>query len=509
MNQLGFPILSLIVFLPLAGAIALLFIDKTRYTAIRSWSLAIALFTLALTLVLPFTYQSSSDVRMQFEEQTTWIPSLGIGYHVAVDGISLFLLPLAALLCVIAILASWKPVGSDEAGRSAVRSYFFWLLMLETGVLGVFTALDLVLFYIFWEAMLVPAYFLIGRWGGPRRAYATTKFFIYTMAGSALMLVGILALGYFSHSLTGTLTFDWEKMRGLALPWPAPLWLFAVFGLAFAVKVPIFPFHTWLPDAYAESPTPVTVLLAGILSKMGVYGFVRFCLPLFPQGVKMAVPWVAILALISILYASLSALGQKDVKRVIAYSSVAHLSLVVLGVFVMNAQTLAGVVIQMVSHGIYVAALFLIVGVLEERRGSRMIADFGGLWKPAPILGVCFMIAMLGAVGLPGLNGFVGEFTILAGVFQNNPWYAAVAALGMILGAWYMLWTFQRVMQGKADAPILRISDVSTRELIPLVPLLVLIFLFGILPNLILGPANSSVAELAGQTARIWLALVP
>jgi NADH-quinone oxidoreductase subunit M len=293
-------------------------------------------------------------------------------------------------------------------------------------------------------------------------------------------------------------SFDWKTLQGLNLAWPAPLWLFAMFGLAFAVKTPLFPFHTWLPDAYGESPTPVTILLAGVLSKMGVYGFLRICLPLFPDAVEVVAPWVAILALIGIVYASLAALSQKDVKLVIAYSSVAHLSLVVLGLFVASEQTLAGAVIQMISHGIYVAALFLIVGMLEARRGSRMIADFGGLWTPAPLLGVCLLIAMLGAIGLPGLNGFVGEFTILAGVFQINPWYAAVATLGVVLGAWYMLWTFQRVMHGKVTDPRNENTpDVQGNELLALAPLLILVFVIGILPNLILGPASESVAALA------------
>jgi NADH-quinone oxidoreductase subunit M len=509
MNQFGFPILSLIVFLPLAGALALLVIGKERRVALRACSLIVALADLGLTIALLATYRLG-QAGMQFVEQMDWIPSLGINYHLGVDGISLFMLPLTALLVVVAIIASWKGVGSDEAARQGVQGYFFWLLLLETGVLGVFSALDLVLFYIFWEAMLVPAYFLIGRWGGARRRYATTKFFIYTMAGSALMLVGILALGYFSYYLRGTLTFDWPALREMTLNWAAPLWLFIVFALAFAVKTPVFPFHTWLPDAYSEAPAPVTILLAGVLSKMGIYGFLRFCLPLFPQGSRAMAPLMAILALVGILYASFAALGQKDLKKVIAYSSVAHLSLVVLAVFVASAQTLAGAVIQMVSHGIYVSALFLIAGALEARRGSRQIDDFGGVWKAAPLLGVCFLIAIFGAVGLPGLNGFVGEFTMLAGVFQFNVWYAAIAALGMVLGAWYMLWTFQRVMQGQVtEARERQVKDLAGAELAALVPLLLLIFVIGIAPNLILTPTSNSVAALAQQTIKVWLALVP
>jgi NADH-quinone oxidoreductase subunit M len=507
MNQLGFPILSAIIFVPLAGALILLAFNKERQGTLRGWALGVALVDLALTIVALATFRAGAD--MQFVENVPWIANLGIGYHLGIDGVSLFMLPLTALLVVIAMLAGWKGVGPDEASRSQVKGFLFWVLMLETGVLGVFSSLDLVLFYIFWEAMLVPAYFLIGRWGGARRAYAATKFFIYTMAGSALMLVGILALGYFNYRSHGAFSFDWVVLREAAKSWVAPAWLFLVFALAFAVKVPLFPFHTWLPDAYGEAPTPVTILLAGVLSKMGVYGFLRFCLPLFPANVAAFAPLLIVLALIGIVYASFAALGQRDVKLVIAYSSVAHLSLVVLGVFVTNAQTLAGAVIQMVSHGIYVAALFLIVGMLEARRGSRQIADFGGLWKPAPLLGVCFLIALFGAAGLPGLAGFVGEFAILAGVFQANLWYAAIAALGLILGAWYMLWTFQRVMQGPAPADAAAIADIRRHELLALIPLLILIFVVGILPNLILTPTGPTTTALASYLpAQVWLALI-
>jgi len=509
MNQLGFPILSLLIFLPLAGAIVALLIGRSRHAALRWWGLAVTLIDLILSIVMLASYRTGEG-GMQLADTFAWIPSLGIRYHVAVDGISLYLVPLTALLFVLAVVLSWRPVGSTPEAQGDVRGYFFWLLMLEAGVLGVFLALDMVLFFVFWEAMLVPAYFLIGRWGGSRRAYATTKFIIYTMAGSAVLLVGILAFGFFSYFANGTLTFDWADLRGLALPWPAPLWLFLMFALAFAVKVPIFPFHTWQPDAYAESPTPVTILLAGLLSKMGVYGFLRFCLPFFPGVLKDATPWIGALAVAGIIYCSLAALGQRDLKRIIAYSSLAHLSLVVLGVFVMNEQSLAGAVIQMASHGIYVAALFIVVGVLEERRGSRMVPDFGGVWKPAPVLGVCFLIATFGAIGLPGLNGFVGEFSILVGVFQSSPWLAGLSALTMVLGAWYMLWTFQRVMQGKTtDARNEAILDVRGRELVALVPLLLLIFLIGILPNLVLTPALSTVAGLAARAPSIWVPLVP
>lgn len=509
MNHMGFPLLTLIVFLPLLGAVITLLMDRRAHRAVRLVALVTALVDLVLTIVLCAAY-IPGEAGMQMVDRAAWVPALGISYHLGVDGFSLFLLPLTALLFVIAVLASWKPVGSEASAREAVRGYFFWLLLLETGVMGVFVALDLVLFYIFWEAMLVPMYFLIGRWGGERRRYAAMKFFIYTMAGSALMLVGILALGYQNFAQNGVWSFDWEVLRGLALSPATALWLFLAFGLAFAVKVPLFPFHTWLPDAYVESPTPVTVLLAGVLSKMGVYGFLRFGLGLLPAGLSAAAPVVAVLALIGIVYASLAALMQRDIKRLIAYSSMAHLSLVVLGAVVANPETLSGVVMQMVSHGIYVAALFLVVGMLEERRGTRSIDAFGGLWKPAPLLGVCFLIAMLSAMGLPGLNGFVGEFTILVGVFQSQPAYAAVGALGLIFGAWYMLWAFQRVMQGSVSRPEnASVPDIQGRELLVLVPLLALIVLLGVFPNIILQPIAATVQAVAAGMSGVGIALLP
>jgi len=441
MNQLGFSVLSVIVFVPLLGAVVVLFLNEERKRSIYWWALAVTLANFALSLALYFQFDKV-EAGYQFVDSFAWVPSLGIQYLVGVDGISLFLVLLTTFLAALAVLAGWGQV------QERTKGFYFWLLMLETGILGVFTSLDLVVFYIFWEAMLVPMYFLIGGWGGERRWYATLKFFLYTMAGSALMLVGILALGAYQYYYRGAWSFDLRAMADLGLPLSAQLWLFGVFALAFLVKVPIFPFHTWLPDAYEQAPNAVMPLLAGVLGKMGVYGFLRFCLPLFPAATGVYRPWISVLAIVGIIYASLAALGQRDVKRLVAYSSVAHLSIIVLGLFALNQQAIQGALIQCVSHGVYIAALFLLIAMLEERRGTRLIEAFGGLWKPMPLLGFFFLLSVLAAIGLPGLNGFVGEFTILVGVFRANWVFAAFAALGMILGAWYMLWTFQRLMQG-------------------------------------------------------------
>ena len=494
MNQLV-SILSAIVFLPLVGAMGVLFLNEGRKKALHGWTLGVTLADLALAVALAVQFDAGEG-GYQFVDSFSWVPSLGIQYLMGVDGISLFLVLLTAFLAPLAMLASWGRV------RERVKGFTFWLLVLETGVLGVFTSLDLVVFYIFWEAMLVPMYFLIGAWGGERRGYATLKFFLYTMAGSALMLVGILALGAYHYYYKGAWSFDLRAMAGLGLPAAAQLWLFGAFALAFAVKVPIFPFHTWLPDAYEQAPNAVMPLLAGVLGKMGVYGFLRFCLPLFPQATASYRPWVSALAIVGILYGSLAALGQRDVKRLVAYSSVAHLSLIVLGLFALNHQAISGALIQCVSHGVYIAALFLLVAMLEERRGTRLIEAFGGLWKPMPLLGFLFLVSVLAAVGLPGLNGFVGEFSILLGVFRANRAFAALAALGMIFGAWYMLWTFQRLMHGEVrHAENAALPDLRGREWALLVPLVVVMFLMGILPNLLFGRMDASVRQFL-QAAR-------
>ncbi len=490
MNELGFPMLSLITFLPLAGALIILFIPREKVGAIKSWAFAVSVADFAISLALYFTFQSDS-AQMQFVEHVPWIESLGISYHLGVDGISLFLVLLTTLLSPIAILSSWTAI------TERVKEYMVFMLLLETGMIGVFVALDLFLFFVFWEATLIPMYFLIGRWGGARRIYAAVKFFLYTFAGSALMLVAILVLYFMNAQATGQPTFDLLQLLQFDVPAAAQTWLFLAFALAFAIKVPLFPFHTWLPDAHVEAPTAGSVILAGVLLKMGAYGFARFCLPLFPDASVTFTPLMSVLAIIGIIYGALVALSQRDVKSLVAYSSVSHLGFVVLGIFAMNAQGVSGGILQMVNHGLSTGALFLLVGMLYERRHTRLIEDFGGLWKQLPLFGIFLLIVTLSSIGLPGLNGFVGEFTILVGTFRANVVYAVFAALGIILGAWYMLNMIRRVMHGPLDKPANRdLKDLSAREIAVLVPIVVLIFLIGVFPNLFFDKMGASVAAL-------------
>jgi NADH-quinone oxidoreductase subunit M len=489
MSQPDFPLLSLIVFLPLAGALVLLvFFKETQRSAIRWWALLVSAVEFVISLWLLFGWQTTGG--MQFVDgPAAWIPELGVNYHLGVDGISLFLVLLTTLLTMLAVLASWGFVAERE------RSYYFWLLLLETGSLGVFLALDTVLFYVFWEAMLLPMYFLIGRWGSERRVYAALKFFLYTMAGSALMLVAIIVLYFAGGSFNLLVLYN-----GPALPPDLQTWLFLAFALAFAIKVPLFPFHTWLPDAHVQAPAAGSVLLAGVLLKMGAYGFLRFCLPLFPEAAVSFAPLLAVLSIIGIIYGALVALSQRDIKSLVAYSSVSHLGLVVLGIFVFNEQGLMGSVLQMINHGLSTGALFLLVGMLYARRHTRLIEDFGGLWKRMPRFGFFLLIATLSSIGLPGLNGFVGEFTILVGTVRAKPLYAVFATSGIVLGAWYMLTLVRRVMHGPLENPDNQeLSDLSTREVLVLVPVTLLIFAIGIFPSLLLARMAPSVADLLDQ----------
>ena len=495
MNQLDFPILSLITFLPLAGVLVILFIPREKAKAINNLAFAVAAVDFVISLALFFTFQSDS-AQMQFMEHVPWIENLGISYHLGVDGISLFLVLLTTLLSPIAILSSWTAI-TDK-----VKEYMIFMLLLETGMIGVFAALDLFLFFVFWEATLIPMYFLIGRWGGSRRIYAALKFFLYTFGGSALMLVAMLVLYFMNARATGQPTFDLLQLQNFDVPAAAQTWLFLAFALGFAIKVPLFPFHTWLPDAHVEAPTAGSVILAGVLLKMGAYGFARFCLPLFPDASATFTPLMSVLAIIGIIYGALMALSQRDVKSLVAYSSVSHLGFVVLGIFTLNAQGVSGGVLQMVNHGLSTGALFLLVSMLYERRHTRLIEDFGGLWKQLPLFGTFLLIVTLSAVGLPGLNGFVGEFTILVGTFRANVVYAVFAALGIILGAWYMLTMFRQVMHGPLDKPANReLKDLTTREIAVLTPIVVLIFLIGVFPNLFLSKMDASVMALLAQVA--------
>ena len=493
---MDFPILSLITFLPLIGALVILFIPREKVQAINNLAFAVAAVDFVISLALFFTFQSD-NAQMQFVEHVPWIESLGVSYHLGVDGISLFLVLLTTLLSPIAILSSWTAI-TDK-----VKEYMVFMLLLEASMIGVFVALDLFLFFVFWEVTLIPMYFLIGGWGGARRIYAAVKFFLYTFGGSALMLIAIMVLYFMNARTTGQPTFDLLQLLKFDVPATAQTWLFLAFALGFAIKVPLFPFHTWLPDAHVEAPTAGSVILAGVLLKMGAYGFARFCLPLFPDASVTFVPLMSILAIIGIVYGALVALSQRDVKSLVAYSSVSHLGFVVLGIFTLNAQGVSGGILQMVNHGLSTGALFLLVGMLYERRHTRLIEDFGGLWKQLPLFGTFLLIVTLSAVGLPGLNGFVGEFTILVGTFRANAVYAVFAALGIILGAWYMLTMFRQVMHGPLDKPANReLKDLSAREIAVLVPIVVLIFLIGIFPNLFLAKINTSVAALLAQMVR-------
>jgi NADH-quinone oxidoreductase subunit M len=479
MNQLGFPLLSLVIFLPLCGAVVTLFLRKN--TAVKWWALIVTVANFIISLPLYFYFQSGT-AEMQFVEHIPWMPALGVSYHLGIDGISLFLVLLTTFLTPLAVLSSWTYI-TDK-----VKEYMIFMLFMET--------------YVFWEATLIPMYFLIGIWGGERRIYAAVKFFLYTLAGSALMLVAIFVLYFMNAQATGQPTFDLLELQKFGVPLAAQTWLFLAFALGFAIKVPLFPFHTWLPDAHVEAPTAGSVILAGVLLKMGAYGFIRFCLPLFPAAFAYFVPLMSILAIIGIIYGSLVAFSQRDVKSLVAYSSVAHLGFVVLGIFALNAQGLSGGILQMINHGLSTGALFLLVGMLYERRHTRLMDDFGGLWKQLPLFGIFLLIVTLSSIGLPGLNGFIGEFTILVGTFRANWIYAALAATGIVLGAWYMLTMFRRVMHGPLDKPVNRqLQDLSAREIIVLVPVVVLIFLIGLFPNLFFDKMQSSVDNLLSQTS--------
>ena len=475
----GIPILSLLIFFPILGAVILLFINKENAGVLRVVTLVISLIEFVISLPLFFAFDAKTAA-MQFVEDYWWVQSYGISYKLGIDGISLLLVLLTTFLTVLCILCSWRAI------TFRVKEFMISFLFLETGMVGALVALDLILFYVFWEVMLIPMYFLIGVWGDPkRRIYAAIKFFLFTMAGSVLMLVAILALYFLNQKATGVSTFDVLELYKTGLPVGTQYWLFGAFALAFAIKVPMFPFHTWLPDAHTEAPTAGSVILAGVLLKMGTYGFIRFAIPLFPNAAYDLVPLVSILAIIGIIYGALVSMMQPDLKRLVAFSSVSHLGYVMLGMFALNMQGVQGSIYQMLNHGISTGSLFLIVGMIYERRHTRMIGEFGGLSKVMPVYAIFFMIVTLSSIGLPGTNGFVGEFLILLGAFQSNIVYGVLAATGVVLGAAYMLWMFQRVMFGKITRPENeKLKDLNAREITILVPMVIMIFLMGIYPKL-------------------------
>ncbi|RME83300.1 MAG: NADH-quinone oxidoreductase subunit M [Caldilineae bacterium] len=493
MDNSGSILLSLIIWIPFLGALILLFLHSDR--RLKQVALGTTLVDFLVSLLLLVRWQPTGE--MQFQEFFAWVPRFGINYHLGVDGISLFLVLLTTLLGPIVILFSWNNI------RENLKAYLVLMLAQQAAMLGVFLALDLVLFFVFWEFTLIPMYFLIGRWGGRNRIYAALKFFLYTMAGSALMLVVIFLLYFRAGS------FDWLELRQASLDPGLQTIAFLAFALAFAIKVPLFPFHTWLPDAHVQAPTAGSVILAGVLLKMGTYGYLRFCLPLFPDATHRFVPWIAGLAIIGIIYGALVALVQKDVKSLVAYSSIAHLGFVMLGVASLNQQGLSGAVLQSINHGLSTGALFLMVGMIYDRRHTRLLSEFGGLWKQIPVFSAFFVVVVMASVGLPGLNGFIGEFTILVGAFQANRLWAVLGTLGVILAAWYLLTAVRGMLHGPLDNPEnQKLTDLSRREIWVLAPLVILFFLIGLFPNLFFDKINPSVDLLIRDVQGPALALL-
>ncbi len=481
------PILSILIFFPLAAAVGLLLIPTSRSSVIRAVSLIIAGIEFLISLPLFFLYDETS-AQMQFLERHLWVPGWGIEYHVGVDGISVLLIVMTTFLTLLSVPASWSSV------EGHLREFMATLFFLLAGMIGVFASLDLFLFYVFWEVMLAPMYLIIGVWGGKNRIYAAVKFFIYTMAGSVLMLVGIMVLYFEHHAATGTYTFNLLELYKFHLRSDLQPWLFLSFFLAFAVKVPMFPVHTWLPDAHVEAPTVGSVILAGVLLKMGTYGIIRFAFPLFPVGMTMFAYPIFILSLIGIIYGALVAMVQTDIKKLVAYSSVSHLGFCVMGITAMTQKGVEGGVLQMINHGLSTGALFLLIGMLYERRHTRLISEYGGIAKVVPIYTVVFMIVTFSSIGFPGLNGFVGEFLILLGTFEVQPWIAAIAATGVILSAVYMLWMVQRVFFGVIHKEENRqLKDMNLREILYIAPIIVFIFWIGVYPEPFLAKMRVSV----------------
>ena len=509
----GLPLVSLTIFLPLLGAILIAFTPSGRPNIARYMALGFALLAWVVSLGLLASFVATNG-DFQFVDQASWIPMFGIQYKVGVDGLSLVLVVLTTTLTWISILASFSPI------QNRVKEYMISFLVLEVGMIGVFVAMDLFLFYIFWELVLVPMYLIIGIWGGKNRIYATIKFVLYTLVGSLLMLVAILATAFTYQTATGSWAgaFDIAQLTRMAgtgaFNGTFGFLAFGAFALAFAIKVPMFPFHTWLPDAHVEAPTAGSVILAGVLLKLGGYGFIRFALPLFPEAAHTWAPVIIVLSLIGIIYGAIVALVQPDLKRLVAYSSVSHMGFVTLGIFVFQEQALQGAILQMVSHGLITGALFLLVGVIYERTHDRTIAKMGGLGSATPVYAAAFGFFVFASVGLPGLSGFVGEFLTLVGTFSVMPVAGAIATFVMILAAGYLLWMFQRVAFGELSDFLKdlgdHLTDLRPVEAMTLVPLGALVVIFGLFPGLILdliaGSVSSTLAAV-GQAAPIALGL--
>ncbi len=508
MDWLDAHLLTVVTFLPLAAGLLLILLRNLPEQIWKIVALGASALTFLISLKLWFGFDPTR-AGYQFVEYTTWLPSWGVHYFVGIDGMSLLLVVLTTFLMPLVLVAAWNDP------KRQVKSFLFFNLFLETGMIGAFVALNVFQFYVFWEIMLVPMYFIIGIWGGPRRVYAAVKFFLFTMVGSLLMLVAILVLYSLHQQQFGVASFDLVRpaaggapalldtivpLAGQAVWWKTQPWLFAAFALAFGIKVPMVPFHTWLPDAHTEAPTAGSVILAGVLLKMGTYGFVRFALPLFPVAAEQAAPLIFGLALAGILYGALVAMVQTDLKKLVAYSSVAHLGFVMLGIFALNEEGLEGSILQMVNHGLSTGALFLLVGMIYERRHTREISAFGGIARPMPVFALLFGIAAMSSIGLPGLNGFVGEFLILAGAFLANPWVGATASFGVVLAAAYLLWAYRRVFFGPVEEPENRsLMDLSFREMFVVIAVLIPIVWIGVYPSPFLRRLDASVGDLLHQ----------
>lgn len=505
-------LLSILIFLPLISGLAVLFIPHVKTIRYVALGLSLAEFAASVFLLAQFNGQTTS---LQFVEKVPWIPGFGINYFVGLDGLSLWLIMLTTLLTPIIILASWNSIDKK------VGAFHAAMLILESAMLGAFVSVDVVLFFAFWELMLVPMFLLIGVWGGDKRIYAAYKFFIYTMVGSIFMLVAIIVLMFMTKEQMGTMSASLLDFYKLKIPFGPQVWMFLAFSLAFAIKVPIFPLHTWLPDAHVQAPTPGSVVLAGVLLKMGTYGFLRFSIPLFSEAAKQFAPLFIGLAVFGIVYGALVAMVQPDMKKLVAYSSVSHLGYCMLGLFAWNIEGVSGSLYQMLNHGVSTGALFLLVGMIYERTHSREISKYGGLAAAMPIFTVFFFITTLSSIAVPGTNGFIGEFLILFGAFKVSPWATAIACTGMVFGAVYMLWMFKRIFFGKAGELVPEVadahhghghghgeshsshfygkhalSDLSAREIAVLVPLMILVFWMGLFPNTFLDKTKASIEHL-------------
>jgi len=486
-----------VTFLPLLGALFLLFVPKESRRTFELGALAFTVADFILSIPLWFQYDRASSA-VQWAFSCDWIPSIGVKFSIGLDGISLVLMLLTTLLGFIVVWCSFTAILERH------KEYYIWLLVMQFSMMGVFITQDMFQFYLFWELMLVPMYFLIAIWGGPQKLYAAIKLFLYTLAGSVLMLVAILAIYFLQYKTTGRYDMSIASFQAMAPTIAAQTHTFQIllglaFFLGFAIKVPMFPFHTWLPDAHVEAPTAGSVVLAGVLLKMGTYGFLRFLLPVAPDATKELMPWFMGLALIGVIYGALVAMIQKDMKKLVAYSSVSHLGLCMLGIFALNPNGITGGILQMLNHGISTSALFLIVGIVYERRHTRQIAEYGGLSKTMPIYATIFLIMTMSSIGLPGLNGFIGEFAILQGAFQAAPWIAVLATTGIILGAAYMLWLYQRAMFGPVSEVNTKMADLNAREIAYFVPLLIAAFWIGLYPKPLLAVLEAPVAKLVTQ----------